>query len=60
MLAEGLEECPRCGARLKAGDEQAALNKEDIANVTLTVLAYAAIPFLALLVVIYLCVNSAR
>ena len=60
MLPEGVEECPRCGAKLHGKDDDPALNKEDITNVTLTVLLYAAIPFLALILVIYICVYSAR
>jgi uncharacterized paraquat-inducible protein A len=60
MLPEGVEECPRCGAKLHTEDDQAALNMEDIANITLTVLLFAAIPFLAILLVIFICVNSAR
>ena len=63
QLPPGLEECPRCGKKLGKKNEEEnpkALNREDIFNITLTVMAYAAIPLVIILIVALICVFSAR
>jgi uncharacterized paraquat-inducible protein A len=57
MLSPGTEKCPRCGKKIIAANDK-SLGTEDIANITLTVLAFAAIPLIIIILISIICVLS--
>ncbi len=61
MLPPGLEECPRCGKKLSGtGEKPRALENQDIANITLVVLGFAAIPIVVIILIAVVCVMTGR
>ena len=56
MLPEGLEECPRCGQKLRnKKKDDSLLDGRDIFNITLTVVGIALIPLTIVIVIALLC-----
>ena len=55
MLAEGTEECPRCGARISTPDEEEVFNKSDIAWFSAYTIAIILIPIIVGVGIALLC-----
>ncbi|GEM_PF-1837205 len=60
MLPAHLEECPRCGTRLKGAGADAGYTAKDIAQITSVILAFAIVPLCVILIVSIVCVSIAR
>lgn len=56
MLAEGSEECPRCGADLRSSAEQEEFNRSDIALFSAYTIGILVIPLIIGLVLGLICI----
>ena len=55
MLAEGTEQCPRCGAQINAPESEKAFSKSDIAWFSAYTIAIVLIPILVGIGIALLC-----
>lgn len=56
MLPEGLNECPKCGARLGDSNEEGKIGRSDIFWMSAYTIGIALIPIVVVLIISLLCI----